>query len=119
MKEKEPVFIVDNRLINFSVLSSLNIYENKKALFIRRNGITYQSFEILLRLYNSWVYTGKGLTVHGLNVYYDGYHYTSIHNRLTTLFRHGFVERYVSNNLNYFMPTSKGIDGITSLMSEQ
>lgn len=102
----------------FDTISGLNAYEHKKGVMIRSYKMKYEAFEILLRLVNSYCFTGKGLSVYSLDMFYVGNRYTSIHNRLSTLFKRGLVERYQSNGINHFKPTSLALVEFKALLTE-
>lgn len=116
MKVKEKVFTVDNTPQLFESIAGLNVYESKKALFLRSHGLNNNSFEILIRVCNSWIYEGVGMTVYGLDKFYTGYNYTSIYKRLTVLCKHDLIECVTVNRFNTFIPTSKAISVLNELL---
>lgn len=115
--ELTEVKVVDYTPQTFSSLSSLNAYEIKKDHFIRSNGITYHSFNLLLVLYNHWFYIGTGMTLYGIIGIKNHCAYQSTYNKLTTLSKHCFVScSKRSDGVNIFTPTLKAIEGINGLL---
>ena len=110
------VSLVDNLPQMFDTLSSLMAYETKRRHLIDGWKIKPQTFDVLLFIYTNYIYTGHGITLNKIDSNYNFKCYTSIHNRVTTLFNRGLVERCFYRGCIVFVPSYDGIIGMRDLM---